>query len=78
MVNKNKLKGEIYAHGLTVETTAERMGITKQALYKILNGDTAFRLDHINRIAAVLDLTPDKIIEIFFATDVPEKGLKEA
>lgn len=77
MVDVNRLKGEIKGQGYRTSDFAALMGVTKPCLYNLFSGKTAFRLDHIERISAILNLTAEQREMIFFANNVPKMGLRQ-
>lgn len=64
------IKSKLILLGKNVGWLAERLGISKTALYKKLNGTTRLTLDEARIITDALDLSADEIMEIFFENKV--------
>lgn len=64
------IKSKLILLGKNVGWLAERLGISKTALYKKLNGTTRLTLDEARIITNALDLSTDEIMEIFFENKV--------
>ena len=69
MMNKI-IKSKLVLLGKNVDWLAERLGISRTALYKKLNGTTRFTLDEARMITDALDLNTDEVMEIFFGNGV--------
>lgn len=68
MVNVNKLRGRIVENGLSIESLAEKTGISRDTLYRRLSrGGVDFTISEADRIAKALSLTAGELNEIFFA-----------
>ena len=68
MVNVNKLKGKIVEQGLTVEALAQRMKVDKSTLYRKMNNQgQSFTIREANQICAVLKLSSQEAMAIFFS-----------
>lgn len=67
MVNTNKLKGRIIEKGYSVATLAKAIGVDKSTFYRKLGGECPFTIQDADRIADVLQLTPDEAVAIFFS-----------
>lgn len=71
MVNVNKLRGKIVECGMNVEVLASSVGMTKDTLYRRLNGGGIdFTIGEAQKIAVVLNLTASELNDIFFARSV--------
>ena len=66
-MNTDDLNAEIARQGLTKPQLAQKMGISKKRLYSRLKGETTFKQEEIQKIASILQLDNDKIMNIFFA-----------
>lgn len=66
-VNYNDLKAEIARANLSIPKLAEAMNIDKKTLYSRMHGDTNFDQQEIAIISKILNLSADKILNIFFA-----------
>ncbi len=69
-MNINDLNAEIARCGLTIPKLADKIGIDKKTLYSRFKGETAFKQPEIASISRVLNLSQDKILDIFFADTV--------
>lgn len=67
-LNGFMLKGKIITNGLTMKEFAEKMGIDPATLNKKLKGKSEFKRDEIMKAIAILELTPDEVMSIFFYT----------
>lgn len=65
-MNPMELRGEIARHGYSICAFAGIAGMSKKAFYAKLAGKSSFKQSEIKRISTILDLTPDKIMAIFF------------
>ena len=66
----NELKAEIVRNGMTIEEFADKAGIKRTTLLRRFNNSGNFTLTEITKIADVLNLTKQRIIEIFFSEEV--------
>jgi len=66
----NELKAEIVRNGMTIEEFADKVGIERTTLWRRFNNSGNFTLTEITKIADVLNLTKQRIIEIFFSEEV--------
>ena len=66
-MNIDDLNAEIARKGLTKPLLAERLGVSKKCLYSRLKGETSFKQEEIQKIASILGLDEEKIMNIFFA-----------
>ena len=46
---------------------AKKIGVSKKCLYSRLKGETSFKQEEIQKIASILGLNEEKIMNIFFA-----------
>lgn len=67
-MNSNKLRGEIVAHGYSLSSFSDAIGIKRTALYRKLKGITEFDRSEIERIADALSLSAAQIKDIFFCS----------
>lgn len=77
MTDKRKLKAAIYLAGETQGTLAEKLGLSRPGFSKKMNGGSDFRANEIERIAKILDLTPEGIAGIFFASEVDKMATEK-
>lgn len=66
----NELKAEIVRNGMTIEEFADRAGIERTTLWRRFNNTNCFTLEEITNIAKLLNVSGERIIEIFFANEV--------
>ena len=69
-MNKNELNAEIARNGLTIPRLAELIKMDKKTLYSRIKGETSFKQSEIAAISAVLKLSGQRILEIFFSEEV--------
>lgn len=67
LTNTELLSEEISSSGVTITFIAVRLGITREGLYKKLNGETEFKASEIVAMQDILHLTNKKRDTIFFA-----------
>jgi transcriptional regulator with XRE-family HTH domain len=77
MVDKNALKSAMIAKGYTSDALAEKIGISKQSMSYKLNNKRPFRSNEISQIAHILELSPEQLMQIFFAKNVVSETTKE-
>lgn len=65
-MSANKLKGLIVENGENVEKLANSIGISTGSLYRKISGKTEFTLNEIHAITDHYNLTPDRMIDVFF------------
>ena len=61
-MNIDDLNAEIARKGLTKPQLAERLGVSKKCLYSRLKGETSFKQEEIQKIASILGLDEEKIM----------------
>lgn len=66
MFKVNEFKAEIVRNGLSVDEFCEKTGIKRRTFARRMQ-DGNFGLDDLNRIATVLNLSADRIVEIFLS-----------
>ena len=67
MGNPEMLKGKIRESGMTVTAIAFKCGVTRESLYKKLNGETEFKASEIVKLTNILRLTQKERNEIFLS-----------
>ena len=72
MVNIQRLKGEVKANGLTTTAMAKKMGVSSNTLNELYAGRMQFKLNHVNDICEILNLSKKQRDDIFFANEVPK------
>lgn len=66
MFKVNELKAEVVRCGMSVDEFCEKIGMKRRTFARRMQ-DGNFGLDDLNRIATVLNLKPDRIVEIFLS-----------
>lgn len=68
MTRKNlaRLKGKMTEFGYSVESLSKALGISHTSLTKRLRGDLPFRLNEIQIMIKIFELTNREILQIFF------------
>lgn len=69
-MDKYKLEYFIRARNLNQTSFCKSLGISKTAYYRKTNGKSDFTREEILKIADILDLSGDEILEIFFVQKV--------
>ena len=69
-MNYDDLNAEIARCGLSIPKLADKIGIGKKALYSRMRGETSFNQAEIAKISKVLNLDGNKILSIFFNSQV--------
>lgn len=72
MTNKQLLRAEMIANGLSSEDLADELGISRQSFSYKLNNKRPFTSNEISVIAHMLKLSPEKVMQIFFEKQVDE------
>lgn len=72
MTNKQLLRAEMIANGLSSEDLADELGISRQSFSYKLNNKRPFTSNEISVIAHLLKLSPEKVMQIFFEKQVDE------
>lgn len=73
-MNYNDLKAEIARANLSIPKLAEAMNIDKKTLYSRMHGDTNFDQQEIAIISKILNLSADKILNIFLLIRFPKRN----
>jgi transcriptional regulator with XRE-family HTH domain len=66
----NELKAEIVRNGLTIEELANKANISRTTLWRRLANPDEFTRAEINAIAKTLNLSGQKVLDIFFTSKV--------
>lgn len=74
MLDKAKLRSKLALAEMTDTRLADEVGIARQSVSMKMNGKRQFTSNEISKIAHVLKLTPEDVMEIFFAPDVDESA----
>ena len=72
MTDKAKLRSKLALAEMTDTRFADEIGVSRQSMSMKMNGHRPFTADEIRRAKQVLNLTPEDVMEIFFAPDVAE------
>lgn len=74
MTDSELLKKKISESGLSVSFIAKKLGISREGLYKKINGTTEFKASEIFAITDLLRLDSDSREDIFFNQKVECKS----
>lgn len=66
----NELKAQMVRKGFNVDFIAVKIGISRSAFYRKLNGSSEFDREEISKISELLELQPKDVYNIFFAKEV--------
>lgn len=66
----NELKAQMVRKGFNVGFIAVKIGISRSAFYRKLNGSSEFDREEISKISELLELQPKDVYNIFFAKEV--------
>lgn len=69
-MNCPELRASIARAGITNRKLAEHLGLSEQAFYNKIQGDTEFKGSEIKGLAKVLNLSMKDVNTIFFDCDV--------
>lgn len=69
MTDTDMLSTVIAQSGLKLGYIAERLGLTREGLYKKLRGQTEFKVSELAILQRVLRLSDADVKEIFFTSD---------
>ena len=69
-MNIKEYRYQVARSGLSNRQIAKLLGIGIETYYKKLNGKSAWRLVDIQRIREILELSDDKLRQIFFEKEV--------
>ena len=69
-MNISELRAELGRKKLSIPKLANLIGMDKKTLYTRFNEKTAFTQPEISAISEALSLSDDRILEIFFASQV--------
>ena len=69
-MNCPELRASIARAGITNRKLAEHLGLSEQAFYNKIQGDTEFKGSEIKGLAKVLNLSMKDVNTIFFERDV--------
>ncbi len=69
-INFRDLKAEITRNGLTQDKLAVELGISRSSLSRKMNGTTTFSHPEMMKLQKTLNLTGEKMVQIFFDQNV--------
>lgn len=69
-MNCPELRASIARAGITNRKLAEHLGLSEQAFYNKIQGDTEFKGSEIKGLAKILNLSMKDVNTIFFDRDV--------
>ena len=58
------IKNELDSRGMTQQTLADAIGVSKQVMNKIIKGLKAINVNELGKIASALGITTDKILTV--------------
>lgn len=65
-MNILKLKAKMIEHGYTQRSLAHELGMNKNTLNSRINGESSFRVDEVEKVCVLLDITtPEEKCAIF-------------
>ena len=64
------LNTKIAEINIPIATIAEKLGLSRQSLYRKLNGERDFRASEVLNISRILRLTTEEMNLIFFGIDL--------
>lgn len=70
MVNLALLRDTIDDSGVTIVSIAEKIGISREGLYKKLSGEAEFKASEIEKITLAMRLSKEERDSNFFAQEV--------
>ena len=70
MINSAKLKAKLVEMDLAQEAVAIQIGMSSATFNYKLNNKREFKASEIEKLISVLNLTPDEVSSIFFASQV--------
>ena len=71
-MNREALKAELSARNLSVDDLANRIGVNRTTIYRMINGDTVCSVGTAAKIINELKLDPHTAMHIFFEEKVAE------
>ena len=67
VVNLERLRAALKQRGITIEQTADALNVNPSTLYRRFNRQgEKFTVDEVSKLAAMLDLSSERLSEIFF------------
>lgn len=74
MTDLVRLKGHLTSSGYKLQHVAQVMGVSTNALRLKLHSDTEFKLREAERLARLLELSPEERDLCFFGAEGPRRG----
>lgn len=71
------LRFRIKSSGVTMSEIAHKMGYSRQHLHSKMTGKADFKATEIRRLASLINLSKNDIINIFFAVNVDSREQKK-
>lgn len=65
-MNSNELRVELIRNNMSTQTIADRIGISKSAMLRKLNGSSEFTQGEIVKLSRELHLSTERMCAIFF------------
>ena len=65
-MNKNELLAELKRKDFTQEALSKKIGMDRVSFWKKINRTTDFTLTEIKSLVSVLELTKERMLDIFF------------
>ncbi len=69
-VRTNELKAEIVRNGLSIAEVAAALGLHRETVYTRLKNPSKFTYVDVKKLVDLLGLSDDKIVSLFFDTNV--------
>lgn len=66
-MNFEKLQSVLKESHISIPQFAEIVGVKKKAMYQKMRGETEFKRSEIKKAKVALNLSDEKLIDIFFA-----------
>lgn len=70
-----KISTWLESQGKTQSLIAERMGVSKQVMSKIVNGKKAINIEEITKIAGIIGVTVDELLQLKDAPQVIQEPI---
>ncbi len=69
-MNEKLLRAEIILKGYSLEEFLKLCNFRRSTFYRKIKGISSFTTQEVSRIMSVLDIPPEKMVTIFFASKV--------
>lgn len=77
MINVAALKAKINESGYRLRFLAEKLNLSYQGFFNKVNGISDFRTEEAGKLMALLRMTPEEAVRIFFDADVGNEPTNE-